>query len=56
MVNVTVLPPSPAAGVYTGVSDVAPEVIEPAPFSVQAIVPLDELAPITVAVPVEQIV
>jgi hypothetical protein len=49
MVSVTVVPASPAAGVYTGVSVVAPEVIEPEPFSVQAIVPLDELAPLMVA-------
>jgi hypothetical protein len=31
-------------------------VIEPAPFSVHNIVPLAELAPLTVAVPLEQIV
>ena len=52
MVKVTVLPASPAAGVYVGVKVVAPAVIEPAPFSVHKIVPLDELAPLTVAVPV----
>ena len=51
MVKVTVLPASPAAGVYVGVKVVAPAVIEPAPFSVHKIVPLDELAPLTVAVP-----
>ena len=56
MVNVTVVPASPAAGVYTGVSVDAPEVIEPAPLSVQAMVPLDELAPLTVAVDVTHIV
>ena len=51
IVNVTVLPASPAADVYVGVNDPCPAVIEPAPFSVQLIVPLDELAPLTVAVP-----
>ena len=56
MVNVTVVPASPESGVYTGASVVAPEVIEPAPFSVQAIEPLVELAPLTVAVPVTHIV
>ena len=50
IVKVTVFPASPAAGVYTGVNVVAPEVIEPAPFSVQAIVPFDDVAPLTVAV------
>jgi hypothetical protein len=38
------------------VSVVAPAVIEPAPSSVQSIVPFDELAPLTVAVAFEQIV
>ena len=56
IVSVTVLPASPAAGVYTGVSVVAPEVIEPAPFSVQAMVPFDELAPLIAAVPETHIV
>ena len=55
-VNVTVLPASPAAAVYVGVNVVAPDVIEPAPFSVHSIVPLDEVAPLTVAVPFWQIV
>ena len=55
MVNVTVFPASPAAAVYTGAVVVPPEVIEPAPLWVHAIVPLvdDELM---VAVPFEQIV
>jgi hypothetical protein len=35
-VNVTVLPASPGAGVYVGVSELAPAVIEPTPFSVHA--------------------
>ena len=56
MVNVTVVPASPAAGVYTGVSVAPPEVIDPAPLSVQAMVPLDELAPLIVAVDVTHIV
>ena len=37
-------------------SEVAPAVIDPAPFSVHAIVPLEELAPLTVAVWFWQIV
>ena len=49
-VNVTVLPASPAAAVYVGVSVVA-LVNEPAPLCVHNIVPLDELAPLTVADP-----
>ena len=56
IVKVTVLPASPAAAVYTGVNVVAPDVIDPAPFSVHAIVPFEEVAPLTVAVPLAQIV
>ena len=56
MVIVTVLPASPAAGVYVGVKDVEPPVIVPAPFSVHKIVPFVELAPLTVAVPDWQMV
>ena len=55
IVKVTADPASPAAAVYVGVNEVEPKVIEPAPFSVQAIVPLLELAPLTVAVLFEQI-
>ena len=55
IVKVTAFPASPAAAVYIGVNEVSPEVIEPAPFSVHAIVPLLELAPLTVAVLFEQI-
>jgi hypothetical protein len=54
IVKVTGVPASPAAAVYVGVNVVA-SVIEPAPFSVQRIVPLVELAPLTVAVLFEQI-
>ena len=50
MVKVTVFPASPAAAVYVGVRVLAPEVIDPAPLSVHAIVPLDDVAPLTVAV------
>ena len=49
-VNVTVLPASPAAAVYVGVSVVA-LVNEPVPLCVHNMVPLDELAPLTVADP-----
>ena len=56
IVKVTAVPASPAAAVYTGVNEVAPDVIVPAPFSVHAIVPLLELAPLIVAVAFEQIV
>jgi hypothetical protein len=56
IVKVTVFPASPAAAVYVGVNVVAPRVMEPAPFSVQAIVPFDEVTPLTVAVPFEQMV
>jgi hypothetical protein len=56
IVKITVCPASPAAAVYVGVSVVAPDVIEPAPFSVHAIVPLLDVAPLTVAVPFWQIV
>ena len=56
IVKVTVFPASPAAAVYVGVNVVVPEVIDPAPFSVQAIVPFDDVAPLTVAVPFEQMV
>ena len=55
MVKVTVLPPSPAAAVYTGVKVVAPDK-EPEPLCVHNIVPLEEVAPLTVAVPFEHIV
>ena len=48
MVNVTEPPASPAAGVYVGFNAVALAVIEPAPFSVQRMLPPDELAPATV--------
>ena len=54
IVSVTV--ESPAAGVYVGETVPCPAVIEPAPFSVQTIVPLVAVAPETVAVPVMQIV
>ena len=50
-VKVTVLPASPAAGVYVGVNVVA-LLNEPAPLCVQSIVPFDDVAPLTVAVPV----
>lgn len=56
IVKVTVFPASAAAAVYVGVKVVAPAVIEPAPFSDQEIVPFDEVAPLTVAVALEQIV
>jgi len=56
MVRVTVVPASPTAAVYTGVKVVAPEVMEPVPLCVHKIVPLDELAPLTVAVAFEQMV
>ena len=50
IVKVIVFPTSPATAVYVGVNVVAP-VIEPPPFSVHNIVPFDEVAPLTVAVP-----
>ena len=58
IVKVTVLPASPAADVYVGVSEVPPAVIDPAPFSVHNIVPLEEVAapPGTVYVPPAQMV
>ena len=56
MVNVTVVPASPGAGVYTGVRVDPPDVIEPAPFSVHAIVPFVAVAPLTVAVSFTHIV
>ena len=58
IVRVTALPASPAAAVYVGVKVVAPAVIEPAPFSVHAIVPFEALAspPVKVYEPVWQIV
>jgi hypothetical protein len=40
-VKVTVVPASATAGVYVGVNVFAPEVMEPAPFSVHAIVPFE---------------
>ena len=46
-VKVTTLPASPTAGVYVGVSVVASAVIEPAPFSVQSMVPFADVAPAT---------
>ena len=55
MVNVTVLPPSAAAAVYVGVSVVALDRL-PAPLCVQSIVPLLELAPLTMTVSFAQIV
>ena len=55
IVKVTAVPASPAAAVYTGAVVVPPDVIVPDPFSVHAIVPLLELAPLTVAVLFEQI-
>ena len=54
--RVIVFPASPAAGVYVGVNVVLPAVIEPAPFSVQSIVPFVSDAPLTVAVSLTQIV
>ena len=56
IVKVTVFPASPIADVYVGVNVLAPDVILPAPFSVHNIVPLLELAPLTVAVPNTHIV
>ncbi len=56
IVKVTVVPASPAAAVYVGVKVVAPAVIEPAPFSVHKIVPLEEDAPETVVDSLEQMV
>ena len=55
IVNVTVFPASPAAAVYVGVNVVSFE-SDPEPLCVQRIVPFEELAPLTVAVPVSQIV
>ena len=55
MVNVTVWPASPITAVYTGLV-VAPEVMEPNPLCVQAIVPFVADAPLTVDVPFEQVV
>jgi hypothetical protein len=54
MVRVTVLPASPAAELYVGVKVVA-FVNDPAPFSVHKMVPLEELAPLTVDAPNTQI-
>src|SRR5690348_13912941 len=49
MVKITTVPPSAATGVYVGVSVVAPDVIDPAPFSVHKIPALlVALAPLTV--------
>ena len=45
IVKITVVPASPAAAVYVGVNVAAPAVIEPAPFSVQEIVPFVADAP-----------
>ena len=56
MVKVTVFPPSPDCAVYVGFNAVEFEVIEPAPFSVHNIVPLAEVAPLTIAEALEQIV
>ncbi len=56
IVKITVVPASPITAVYVGVKVVAPEVIEPAPFSVHKIVPLLDEAPETVTVSLEQIV
>ncbi|MNQ83997.1 hypothetical protein D3C85_991140 [compost metagenome] len=56
IVIVTVVPASAAVGVYVGVSVFTPAVIVPAPFSVHNMVPLVAVAPVTVAVALEQIV
>ena len=55
IVNVTVFPASPTAAVYVGVKVVF-ALIVPKPLCVQAIVPFDEVAPLTIAVALEQIV
>ena len=47
IVKVTSFPASPAAAVYVGVNVPCPAVMDPAPFSVQTIVPLDDEAPLT---------
>ena len=54
IVKVTAVPASPAAAVYVGVN-VVEFVNEPKPLVVHTIVPLLELAPLTVAVLFEQI-
>ncbi len=56
MDNVTVVPASPGAAVYVGVNVVEPAVMEPLPFSDHEIVPLEDVASLTVAVPFEQMV
>ena len=55
MVSVTVFPPSADAAVYVGVNVVA-FVNDPEPLLVQRIVPFKDDAPLTIAVPFEQIV
>lgn len=50
MVRMTVFPASSGAAAYTGAKVDAPEMIEPAPSSVQEMMPFDADAPITVAV------
>ena len=50
IVKVTVFPASPAAAVYVGVNVIA-LVNDPVPLCVHNIVPLEELAPLTVAIP-----
>ena len=54
-VNVTDVFSSPAPGVYVGAIVVA-LVKEPCPLCVHKMVPFDEVAPLTVAVPVKHIV
>ena len=49
-VNITVLPASPAAAVYVGVSVVA-LLNEPIPLCVNNMATLEDVAPLTVAVP-----
>ncbi|MNI93165.1 hypothetical protein D3C73_1510740 [compost metagenome] len=49
-------PSSAAVRVYIGVTLFTPPVIVPAPFSLHSIVPLVAVAPVTVAVALEQIV
>ncbi len=56
IVKVTVFPASPACEVYVGDTVAPPLVIEPAPFSVHEIVPLEAEIPLTVAEPPAQIV
>lgn len=56
IVRVMVVPASAVVGVYVGVRVVDPAVIDPAPFSDHKMVPFEAVTPLTVAVPLEQMV